>query len=425
MYIHDPVTGEPRFTVVQAAAASIAADSVRLLTLPEPVTHLLTPSAITSYVGVVDPVTKVETPYFSSSINWPQPATSNARLAREFAVANDYIFWGNGVADRGLYNSTVFNRDVVLLDNTQVSLVDDSRWKDYINPAPVHTVVYRNPLDIVVSPWWNLDADYLDVTPEHRTALINFANNFYPGTVQNEAKAAIHGEKPVLSPVTIAQSVPTARYHFTLQNPLGLLAAVDAADLTPVPVKLFEDDTAAEYYLTLSVYRREKDACGTRAEWVTYVEGPDGRPRTLRLDTFAADPCLNPVSLITVATKMAQSIQGGSLNTQIEAPFTRFKATANLSLADGPLVGQDWIEAGDHVCSVNGICDDFYYDGQLLLAPAKRLESSNVVIQEIATPWDAYIQPGTVRLDVRNSPAIQALNPWRNLRSFAADAPAP
>jgi hypothetical protein len=428
VYIHDPVTGEPRFTVVQAAAASIAADSVRLLTSPEPVTHLLTPSAITSYVGVV--VSNVETPYFSSSINWPQPATSNARLAREFAVANDYIFWGNGVADRGLYNSTVFNRDVVLLDNTQVTLDDDSLWKDYINPAPVHTVVYRNPLDIVVSPWWNLSANYLDVprgvTTAHRTALINFYNGFYPGTVQGEAKKAIRGLGAVLTPVTIAASVPTARYHFTLQNPLGLLAAVDAADLTPLPVKLFEDDAAAEYYLTLSVYRREKDACGTRAEWVTYVAGPDGRPRTLRLDAFAAEVCLDPVALMTVATKMSQSVQSGSLNTQIEAPFTRFKATANLSLADGPLVGQDWIEAGDHVCSVNGICDDIYYDGQLLLAPAKRLESSNVQVQEIATPWDAYIQPGAVRLDVRNnSPAIQAINPWRNLRSFVANAPAP
>ena len=430
VFVNDPVTNEPRFTVVQAAAAAISADPVNLLTFPEPVTHLLDqvpePDAIVSFVGVEDPVTHVVTEYFSSSINWPEPpVSSNTRLAREFVVANDYIFWGNLVADRGLYNSTFHSREVVLIHADEFSVEDNSRWKDYVNAAPVHTMVYQNPLDLVVSPWWNLDADYLDVTPEHRTALINFKNGFYPGTVQGEAKKAMRGEKAVLTPVSMGVSVPTARYHFTLQDPQGLLAAVEAADRTPVTVKLFEDDTEAAHYLTLSVYRREKDPCGTRAEWVTYVAGPDGRPTTLRLDAFAAESCLNPVSLMTVATDLTQSIANESLNTQIVSPFARFEATVDLSQADDPLLAQEWIEAGDRVCSLNGICDDFYYDGQLLMAPANRVESSGVQIQEIATPWDSYIDTNAVRVDVRNSPALQALKPWRNLRSFVADAPAP
>ncbi len=431
VFVNDPVTGEPRFTVVQAAAAAISADPVNLLTFGEPVTHVLNqvaePDAIVSYVGVVDPLTQVETEYFSSSINWPQPppVSGNERLAREFVVANDYIFWGNLVADRGLYNSTFHSREVVLIDANEFTVEDNSVWKDYINAAPVHTMVYQNPLDLVVSPWWNLDAAYLAVTPAHRTSLINFYNGFYPSTVQAEAKAAMRGQKAVLSPVTTGVSVPTARYHFALLDPVGLLVAVGAADRTPVTVKLFEDDSAAAHYLTLLVYRREKDACGIRAEWVTYVEGPDGRPTTLRLDAVAAESCLNPVSLMTVATDLTQSIAGGLLSTQIVSPFARFEATADLSLADAPLVGQDWVEAGDRVCSLNGICDDFYYDGQLLLAPAQRVDSSGVQIQAIATPWDAYIDTNTVRVDVRNSPALQAVKPWRNLRSFAADAPAP
>jgi hypothetical protein len=430
VFVNDPITNEPRFTVIQAAAAAISADPVNLLTFPEPVTHVLNqvpePDAIVSYVGVEDPVTHIVTDYFSSSINWPAaPVSGNARLAREFVVANDYILWGNLVADRGLYNSTFHSREVVLIDANEFSVEDNSRWKDYINAAPVHTMVYQNPLDLVVSPWWNLDAGYLAVTPEHRTALINFKNGFYPNTVQNEAKAAMRGEKAVLSPVTTGDSVPTARYHFALSDPVGLLTAVDAADRTPVTVKLFEDDAAARHYLTLSVYRREKDACGTRAEWLTYVAGPDGRPTTLRLDAVAAESCLNPVSLMTVATDLTQSIAGASLSTQIVSPFARFAATADLSLVDGPLLAQEWIEAGDRVCSLNGICDDFYYDGQLLMAPAQRVESSGVQIQEMATPWDAYIDANAVRLDVRNSPALQVVKPWRNLRSFAADVPAP
>jgi len=431
VFINDPLTGEPRFTVIQAAAAMISADPVNLLTFGEPVTHVLDeaaePDAIVSYVGlVVDPgPPPIETEYFSSRINWPEPpVSSNTRLAREFVVANDYIFWGNLVADRGLYNSTFHSREVVLIDANEFTVEDNSRWKDYVNAAPVHTMVYQNPLDLVVSPWWNLDAAYLAVTPAHRTALINFMNGFYPNLVQTEAKAAMRGQKAVLIPIGISESVPTARYHFTLQNPADLLAAVNATH-TPIAVKLFEDDASAGYYLTLSVYRREKDPCGIRAEWTTYVETADGRPTSLRLDAFAAESCLNPVTLLTVATDLTQSIAGNSLTTQFVSPFTRFAATVDLTLADDPLLAQEWIEAGDRVCSLNNICDDFYYDGQLLMAPATRVELSGVDIQEITTPWNDYIDEDAVRVDVRNSPALQAHKPWRNLRSFAADAPAP
>ncbi len=122
--------------------------------------------------------------YFSSSIRWPQVPETLVSFHREFAAANDYIFWGNGVADRGLHNATVHNRNAVLIESDQISLVDNSRWSQYINAEPVHTVVYRNPLDIVISPWWNLDADYLDVTEDYRQTLINFKNDFYPGLVQ-------------------------------------------------------------------------------------------------------------------------------------------------------------------------------------------------------------------------------------------------
>ncbi len=171
VFVNDPAGGEPRFLVVQAAAESISADSVNLLTPPEPVSHILKIDAIDSYVGVVDKATGEESTYFSSRIRWPQLPESLVSFHREFVAANDYIFWGNGVADRGLHNATVHNRNAVFIESDQISLVDNSRWSEYINAAPVHTVVYRNPLDIVISPWWNLDADYLDVTEDYRQAV--------------------------------------------------------------------------------------------------------------------------------------------------------------------------------------------------------------------------------------------------------------
>jgi multidrug resistance efflux pump len=74
-----------------------------------------------------------------------------------------------------------------------MDLVDSSRWAQYIDAAPVHTLVYLNSLEFVISPWWNLDADYLDVTGSYRQTLIDFKNQFYPMTALSQAEAAVLG----------------------------------------------------------------------------------------------------------------------------------------------------------------------------------------------------------------------------------------
>ncbi|MCB1706385.1 MAG: hypothetical protein KDI17_16080 [Halioglobus sp.] len=425
VFVDDPDTDEPRFLVIEAVADSISADSVNLLTQPEPVTHELAADAIVSYVGEKDPDSGIETLYFTSSIDWPQAPETRVRFHREFVASNDYIFWGNGVADRGLYNGTVHNREGVLVDPKQFNFLDGSDWAQYTGASPVHVVTYLNPLEIVVSPWWNLGAAYLDVSDSYRATLVDFKNNFYPGLVQGNARAAVRGEGISLSPATLAAAVPGAQYHFSLHDPVALIAAAVGPDgPAPRALSLFEGE-AADYYLTLSVYLREDDPCGVRVEWITYVTGADGYPESLRLDAFSGQPCLDPMSLMTLAAEVSQTSGDGLLTTQIASPFTRFRAVIDLGLADAVLTGQDWLEAGDRVCAINAICDDFFYDGQLLVTPSLRANAPAVRVEEMVTPWDDYIDSTAVRAGVRLGPAVQVSNHWRNLRAFAADSAVP
>ncbi len=418
VFVHDPAGDEPRFLVVQAAAESIAADSVNLLTPPEPVSHILAADAIDSYVGVVDKATDVETTYFSSRIRWPQLPESLVSFHREFVAANDYIFWGNGVADRGLHNATVHNRNAVLIESDQISLVDNSRWSQYINAEPVHTVVYRNPLDIVISPWWNLDADYLDVTEDYRQELINFKNNFYPMTVVGLAEAAMHGKGSPLSAFTMGDSVPTARFHFVLNDPAALLASIGAdGQFTPLAIALHDGDTP-DYYLSLGVYGRKDDPCGLRAEWVTYVAGPQGRPQTLQLDTLNSDACLDAMSLLGLSAVVEHNTDEEQLHTRLTSPFLRFAAQLDVTRGEDVLSGLDWIEAGDQVCSLDGVCDHYFYDGQILVQPVTRMDAGGVVINELTTPWDDFIQPRPAEVTIQQTPANYATNPWKNVHAF-------
>ncbi len=426
VFVEDPEDPtEPRFFVLDPQAATLSADPVNLITLGSPVTHELTATAIESYIGRIDPGTQMETETFYSSINWPQSPETRVDLDRGFMATNDYVFWGGAVADRILYNTTAQNPEVVLVDPNQFTVRNNSLWTGFVNAEPLHAVVYLNPQEIVISPWWNLDAAYLDITPTWRQTLINFKNNFYPGLVQGNARSAIRGQGLVPAPFTTADSMPTAYYHFSLLDPTGLLNAVaPPGTLTPTPVALF-DDEPADYYLTLAVSKRENDPCGTRAEWITYVVGSGGRPESVRLDTLTTDSCLDPVSLLAVATELSQTVSGNMLTTQLSTPFIQFEATVDLSSTDDVLTGADWLEAGDRSCSLNGICDKLYYDGHLATIPAKRADTVATVVTTIETPWDDYIDTSSGRAGVRQNPSLQALNPWRNLRPFASSVAVP
>ncbi len=166
------------------------------------------------------------------------------------------------------------------------------------------------------------------------------------------------------------------------------------------------------------MYGRKNDPCGLRAEWVTYVANPQGRPQTLQLDTLNSDACLDPVSLLGLPAVVEQNGDGEQLHARLSSPFIRFAAQLDVTRGEDVLPGLDWIEAGDMVCSVNGICDHFFYDGQILVHPVTRIDVSGITISELSTPWDDFIQTRPAEVTVQKSPAIYASNPWKNVGAF-------
>jgi len=418
VFVNDPDSGKPRFLVVQAAAEALSADPVNLLTLPEPVSHVLASDAIESYVGLLDKATGEETTYFSSSIRWPQLPPRLVSFNREFAAANDYIYWGNAVADRGLHNATVHNSSAVLIEAHSIDLVDNSRWAQYISAEPLHTLVYLNPLDIVISPWWNLDAGYLDVSEDYRQRLIDFKNGFYPMTVLGLAEAAMRGGPPVPDIFVRGEVLPTSYFHFAVNDPTALLASVGAGDkFKPVAIALHEQE-APNYYLSLLVYERKQDSCGIRADWVTYVLTDNGRPQTLQLDTLGSDACLDPVSLLGLPSIVELEAGDEQLYTRLSSPFVRFAARIDVTRGEDALPGLDWVEAGDQVCSLSGVCDSFFYDGQLLVEPVTRIDAGGVTIDAFDTPWNEFIQTRPTQIVIHKTAATFGTNPWRNVPNF-------
>ncbi|MEP1593008.1 MAG: hypothetical protein ABJK20_00475, partial [Halieaceae bacterium] len=230
VFVTDPTSGKPRFLVIEAVAASLAADPVNLLTPPEIVSHDLDQGEIRSQV-IRKNEDGDEFVYYQSAFVRPEvnEGGKSVLLSSAFAAANDYIFWGNGVADRGVYNGSVYAKAVTLVDPISFEYDDNSRWMPYLSEAPRHVFSYRNALEIVISPWFNLQASYLDVTESHRNALIEFSNNFYPMTAQGQALAAFNGKGDLTQPRMEAAETPSVYFHFDVLDPQGLEASLPEA----------------------------------------------------------------------------------------------------------------------------------------------------------------------------------------------------
>jgi hypothetical protein len=67
---------------------------------------------------------------------------------------------------------------------------------------------------------------------------------------------------------------------------------------------------------------------------------------------------------------------------------------------------------------MNGICDYTFYDGQTLVRPTLRIEFGGITVEQVATPWDEFIDTQPAQVNVRQFPAIRAINPWRDVPFF-------
>jgi len=416
VFIKDPEREKPRFLVIQPLAAGISLDPVNLWTLPEPVSHIHTGTELISE-ALQDQGSGLES-YFTSTIAWPQASPQIDRTTREFVTANDYIFWGGGVADHGLYSGSVHNRDVVVIPPSDYEIVDNTPWFAYVNPDPKSVYVYQNALDLLVSPWWNLDAPYLDVTPEHLQTLIDMKASIYTNLVGLSIKNAFKGREEAITPFDAANAIPSAYFNYVV--PSSQAGGFEAALGLPSgysleKTKILESDAQEEYYLTLNVYNINNAIEGTRAEWSVYVDDGNGREHFMIIDLMTEDAALDPMSLLNVPSVVEHNLNGSQLSTRLVSSTIDFSATLDVSDGVEALQTLDWVEAKDLVCYLNGICDKNYFGEGTLEAPLLSVNPAWVTVST-STPWSAFIgsEPSSVLL--RTNEELFAKKAWYNVQ---------
>jgi hypothetical protein len=427
VYVHgpdgaDPNAGErPRFFVVEALAEEVSADPVNLVTTAEPVSHARDGDEVVSTVRRIEGDETV--PVFASTFPVPDPDEAEmVRFTPEMAIGNDYIYWGYGVSDRVLYNATTFNHDAYLVDPADVTITDDSRWAQYLKPDLTDVVYYVNTLEYVASPLANLDSDYLDITPEWLAELYGFKNNGHQsGIMRKSVEQLFRGENDALVGFHVGNETPSTYYHFEITDPDALSAALD---LPPghrlAPTTLFEGGDDG-HYLTLSVYEIDDAIEGTRAEWSVYTDDGDGRPPNMMvLDLMTEEVGIDPVSIINLPSDVRHDLADGVLSTRLSSSQIRFEASFETAGAAGEALSLDWVEAGDVVCYLNGICDKLYYDAETLDVPVRRPLA--VTVDTFSTPWNDFVTDTPV-VFYRDNAQEYVAKRWYNLDVFVDELP--
>ena len=144
-------SGAPRYLVFDARSSQTSMDPVDVITRASPVLHERRGSVIETRIGAGATafVSTIEVP--------PGDAAPRVAPAPEWATANDFIYWGNGICDRTYYDAGMIDPKQRRVPTSACTIDDGTGWSELVEPEPVHVLVFEDAIDLVISPWENLD----------------------------------------------------------------------------------------------------------------------------------------------------------------------------------------------------------------------------------------------------------------------------
>ncbi len=231
---------------------------------------------------------------------------------------------------------------------------------------------------------------------------------------------AIGREAPLVR-FTVENDPPSVYFVFRIRaaERERLLADLELPEGTALaPIRCLADD-APEYLLTLNVYRVSGITNGLRAEWSVYVEDENGVPRYLVVDARSSGRSMDPVDVITPASRVEHRRDGDDVSMVIGPEGASFDASFTMP-ADAPIVvsAPEWTSANDDIYWRNGIHDRTFYDAGLA-APDQIVVDPAAVTLADGSPWSAYVDATPLHVLVFRQAIEFVVSPWANVDELA------
>lgn len=65
------------------------------------------------------------------------------------------------MADKAYYNGDLVDTKILSVEGSEVTVEDNSVWRQFIAPQPVGALVFQTGMSLTGSPWFNLDESIL------------------------------------------------------------------------------------------------------------------------------------------------------------------------------------------------------------------------------------------------------------------------
>jgi hypothetical protein len=149
---NDPTADGHYFVVIDVSSSTPSLDPFNLFTPPSPFEYVNDGGVLDADIQYPDGTDK-----FAFTFAMPSDDAPSVRLHREWILANDRIYWRNGVHDLLLYNGSLLDADVTEVDPNSVTIDDQTPWLQYVDPKPSKVLVFRGPIQFVLRPWFNIE----------------------------------------------------------------------------------------------------------------------------------------------------------------------------------------------------------------------------------------------------------------------------
>jgi hypothetical protein len=153
---NDPAAAGPFFMVVDVDSSGASLNPVDLFTPPTPIDYRLQNGRVTADIKRVSEDGSVSDK-LSLAFDMPAASAPVVRLHEPWLLANDRVYWRNGVYDLLFYNGSLLDADVVEADPRSVVVEDSTPWASFVDPTPAQVLVFRKPLQFVLHPWFNAE----------------------------------------------------------------------------------------------------------------------------------------------------------------------------------------------------------------------------------------------------------------------------
>ena len=236
-----------------------------------------------------------------------------------------------------------------------------------------------------------------------------------------EAACILLGRSKPMIRFTVEADPPSVYFNFRVR-PDRIDALARHLDLPAgfslAKIRCLEDDPEPYDCLTLNVYRVSGITNGLRAEWSVYVTDPEGKPRYMVVEARASGGSMDPVDIITRASRVELAVVDGTLETFVASENdSHFRASLPIPAdpnASAAPAAREWIEANDMIYWRNGVCDRVFYDAKMANARVGVISPDSATIED-TTSWREFIEPTPERLLVFSSALYFVISPWWNV----------